>query len=366
MVDLQEHGITSPRFTENPAYKTTSNDYEVYPGELTEKGIFQMEEKGKQLRRDYIESNQFLPIEFKPQNFYLKSYRDEPSILSSYATVLGAYPDSVNWIQYQHMGGNSAAPFERNDEKNIRQTLGLSDSPSQLSTREATIWSEKNGRTFFNDPSTNCPQMQKQMSLNLDAANRKYTENKRFDALYEQMSHNFNVPESDLNFKNAHLYLDDYITSKANGKPVPQFEEQIVADQWMQSYYRKYYYEGLYGENTDLSRVASNHFFTYLLTAMYGKYKTSKGELSSDHYSNLKYSQFTGNENAMVAALKLMKDKSSDPVLPPTFGSTLRYELFEQGGQYYVQGTIDGKTANLEGDIDGIMPYEDFMNMIYK
>jgi hypothetical protein len=366
LVDLQEHGATAPRYTENPAYKVTSNNYQEFPGELTEQGIRQMEQIGKQLRRDYIQNNKFLPNEFKPQNFYLKAYRDEPSVLSSYSSMLGAYPDSINWVQYQHMQGFSQAPFEREDEKKVRNALGLGQDPSQLTTREATIWAEANGRTFFNDPHSNCPQMHRQMAQNLDIANRKYTQNRKFDALYEQMSNSLGVRQNELDFKNAHLYLDDYVTSQANGKPVPQFEEQIVADQWIQNYYRRYYFEGLFGEDNDLAKVASNHYFNYILTAMYGKYKTAKGEIDSDHYDNLKYAQFTGNEDLMIAAIKVLNEKNIDPVIPPKFGSTLRFELFENGGQYFVKGTFDGKKLNMEGDTDGIIPYEDFMKMIYN
>lgn len=363
---MLEHGSTAPRYTENPAYKTTSNKYEEFPGELTDRGIIQMEAIGKQLRREYIEQNQFLSNDFKPQNFYIKSYKDEPSVLSSYATMLGAYPDSISWIQFQHQGGFNEPPFTRDDELDIRKTLGLGNDPSKLSTREVTVWSETDGRTLFNDPLNNCPQMHKQMAQNLDIANSKYTANRRFDALYEEMEKTLNVPPNTLNFKNAHLYLDDYVTSQANGLPVPQFQEQVVADAWIQNYYRLYEYEGLYGTNSDLSRVAGNHFFSYVLTSMYGKYRTSKGELTNDHYDNLKYSQFTGNENAMIGAIKLLNDKETEPVYPPKFGSTMRFELYEQGGQYYVKATNDGLPANLQGDRDGVMPYEDFMKMIYK
>lgn len=336
------------------------------PGELTDQGILQMEKIGKDLRKEYIEDKQFLPNEFKPQNFYLKAYRDEPSVLSSYSSMLGAYPNSINWIQYQHMQGYSQAPFDRDDEEKVRNELGLGTNPSKLTTREATIWSEANGRTFFNDPVSNCPQMQKQMEQNLEAANKKYTENRRFDALYEEMGETFDVNKNDINFKTAHLYLDDYITSQSNEKPVPEFDEQVVADQWIKNYYRKYYYEGLYGDDNDLAKVASNHYFNYVLTSMYAKYKTDKGEINSDHYENLKYAQFTGNENAMIAAIKVLNEKNADPAMPPKFGSTIRYELFKDGDKYFVKGTLDGKPLNMNGDEDGVMPYEDFMNLVYN
>jgi hypothetical protein len=88
--------------------------------------------------------------------------------------------------------------------------------------------------------------------------------------------------------------------------------------------------------------------------------------LTNDHYENLKYSQFIGNENAMIGAIKLLNDKDTEPIYPPRFGSTLRFELYEQGGQYHVKVTADGQPVNLQGDRDGTMPYEQFMNMIYK
>jgi hypothetical protein len=366
VVDLLEHGVTSPRFTENPAYKVTSNSYEEFPGELTQPGVFQMEKFGQELRKEFIEQNQFLPNEFRPENFYHKSYKDQPSSMSAYATMLGAYPESVSWIQFQSMGSGSIdTPFTRDEESDVRKSLGLSENPNQLKNREMTIWAETDGRTFFNDPLNNCPQMHKDMAQNLDATNQKFTDNSRFDALYEEMEKTLGVPDNTLTFKNAHLYLDDYVSAQANNKPFPQFEEQIVADSWISNYYRRYYYEGKYGDNLDLSRVASNHFFNYVLTAIYGKYKTAKGEVKNDHYEHLKYAQFVGNENSLIAADKLLNDNPEDPILPPRFGSNLRFELFENGGEYFVKTTIDGNPVKIKGDIDGVLPYDTFMKHIY-
>ena len=179
VVDLLEHGVTSPRFTENPAYKVTNNRYEEFPGELTQPGVFMMEKFGQELRKEFIEQKQFLPNDFKPENFYHKSYKDQPSTMSAYATMLGAYPQSVSWIQFQSMGkGSIDNPFTRDEEADMRKSLGLSDNPSELSNREMTIWSETDGRTFFNDPLNNCPQMHRDMDKNLDATNEKYTDNR--------------------------------------------------------------------------------------------------------------------------------------------------------------------------------------------
>lgn len=69
------HGITAPRFTENPEYKVTSNSYNEYEGEITKEGALQMEQFGKQLRKEFITENQLLPNDYKPENFYHKVYR---------------------------------------------------------------------------------------------------------------------------------------------------------------------------------------------------------------------------------------------------------------------------------------------------
>ena len=67
--------MTAPRFTENPEYKVTSNSYNEDEGELTKEGDLQMEQFGKQLRREFIGDNQLLPNDYKPENFYHKVYK---------------------------------------------------------------------------------------------------------------------------------------------------------------------------------------------------------------------------------------------------------------------------------------------------
>lgn len=362
-----EHGATAPRYTQNPNYRVTSNTYKELPGELTDPGSLQMERKGKKFKQEFIDEKKLLPNEFRPENFYHKTYNDQPSPLSAYAFMLGAYPDSIAWIQFQTMGGPATEPpYTMEEEIDVRKDLSLTTTPNKLSTRDMTIMSETSGRTFFNDPKNNCPQMHKEMVENLDVATSKYTDNKRFDALYEEMEKTLGVPDNTLTFKNAHLYLDDYSCAQANGLPYPKFEEQEVVNAWISNYYRRYYYEGRMGNSLDLSRVLSNRFFTYLLTTMYGKYKVARGEIKNDHYDHLKYAQFTGNENALISADKLINDNPSDPILPPRFGSTMRFELFEDGGRYYVKSTMDEDPVKIKGDIDGIIPYEDFMKHIYS
>ena len=363
VVDLMKHGATAPRYTANPIYSVTKSTYKEDPGELTDEGTIQMERHGKDLAQEFIVQNKFLPDTFQPENFYQKTYSDEPSVMSAYATMLGAYPDSVSWIQYSSIDSDSnAAPFAREEELEVRRALRLSTEPNRLTTREMTIWSEEEGQTFFNDPTSNCPQLQRDFDSHLDQANNKYSTNQKFDGLYEDMSETFGIPEDKLNFKTAHIYLDDYTTAKANNKPVPKFLDDGATNQQIKNYYHAYEYEGKFGGDTADARIVSNNFLNYVMTTMYGKVQVDKGNIDNDHYNHIKYSQFVGNENAMVAATKMLGITVDGD---PDFASKLRFELYESQGEHYVKSTYDGKPFNLGGSSDGIMKYDDFMKNLY-
>lgn len=364
LIDLMKHSITTPRFTDNPIYKVTNADYSEGPGELTEEGILKMQEQGVSLQNSFISDNKFLPDKFLPENFYHKTYSDEPSVMSAYSSMLGTYPESIAWTQHVSIDSSSnLGPFERDDELQVRRAMRLTDSPSKLTTRDITVWSEEEGRTFFNDPSINCPQLQRDFDSNLDLANKKYSQNGKYDDLYEDMSETFGIPQDKIDFKTAHLYLDDYITAKANGKQTPKFLEPGTTESLIKNYYKDYEYEGKYGPDTSNARVVSNNFFNYVMTSMYGKTQVDKGTIQNDHYSHLKYAQFIGNENALVAATKML----DIPVTrDPDFGSTLRFELYEAGGENYVKTTYEGKPVAIGGANDGIMKYDAFMKLLYQ
>lgn len=278
--------------------------------------------------------------------------------------MLGAYPNSVSRIQFQAMGsGVTTAPYTLEEENGVRRTLGLTDSPNQMSTREVSEWSEINDRTFFNYPSVDCSQLQKDFTTNLDAANQKYTTNKQFEGLYEDMASTLNISKDKLNFKTAHLYLDDYVVGQANKRQVPAFPEQVLEDQRIKNYYKTFEYEGEYGNSNSVSRVVSHNFLNYVLTTMYGKVQSLKRNIDNSHYQNLKYSQFVGNENLLVASNRML---GVDPQDPPKFGDNLRFELYESQGQYYVKTTENGNPVRFAGTSDGVLSFEAFSNFVYQ
>lgn len=259
--------------------------------------------------------------------------------------------------------GTTTAPYTRQDEITLRSAVGLSDSPSQVSTREVAEWSEIEDRTFFNYPAVGCSQLQKDFTSNLDAANQKYTSNKQFEPLHEDMVNTLGVSKDKLNFKTAHLYLDDYVVGQANKRQVPAFAEQTLADQRIKNYYKTFVYEGELGNSNSVSRVVSHSFLNYVLTAMYGKVQSLKQNIDNSHYQNLKYSQFVGNENLFAASNRML---GVDPQGPPRFGDNLRFELYESQGQYYVKTTENGSPVRFAGTADGVLSFEAFSNFVYQ
>ena len=278
--------------------------------------------------------------------------------------MLGAYPSSVSWIQFQAMGSGAAvAPYTRDEEIGLRRTLSLTDAPSQMSTREVAEWSEINDRTFFNYPAAGCSQLQKDFTSNLDAANQKYTSSKQFEGLYQDMASTLGVSRDKLNFKTAHVYLDDYVVGQANKRQVPVFPEQALEDQRIKDYYKTFEYEGQLGSSNSVARVVSHSFLNYVLTTMYGKVQSLKQNIDNSHYQNLKYSQFVGNENLLAASNRML---GADPQGPPKFGDNLRFELYESQGQYYVKTTQNGSPVRFAGTSDGVLSFEAFSNFVYQ
>ena len=177
------------------------------------------------------------------------------------------------------------------------------------------------------------------------------------------MASTLGVSKDKLNFKTAHLYLDDYVVGQANGRQVPAFPEQALEDQRIKNYHKTFEYEGELGSSNSIARVVSHSFLNYVLTKMYGKVQSLKQNNDNSHYQNLKYSQFVGNENLLVASNRML---GVDPQGPPKFGDNLRFELYESQGQYYVKTTEYGSPVCFAGTSDGVLSFEAFSNFVYQ
>ena len=150
---------------------------------------------------------------------------------------------------------------------------------------------------------------------------------------------------------------------QANKREVPAFPEQVLEDQRIKNYYKTFEYEGEYGNSNSVARVVSHNFLNYLLTTMYGKVQSLKRNIDNSHYQNLKYSQFVGNENLLVASNRMLGVDSQDS---PKFGDNLRFELYESQGQYYIKTTENGNPVRFAGTSDGVLSFEAFNNFVYQ
>ena len=113
------------------------------------------------------------------------------------------------------------------------------------------------------------------MTTNLNTANQKYTTNKQFEGLYEDMASTLSISKDKLNFKTAHLYLDDYVVGQANKREVPAFPEQVLEDQRIKNYYKTFEYEGEYGKAIQLQESSHTTFSIMSWQRCMGRYNLS-------------------------------------------------------------------------------------------
>lgn len=73
-----------------------------------------------------------------------------------------------------------------------------------------------------------------------------------FDELYQMFYDDFGVDKSKdpITFRNAHYYVDDYMTAERLGvDPEKDFEDPAKAKELMKKYQNAYLYEGVVGAN---------------------------------------------------------------------------------------------------------------------
>lgn len=95
-VDLVRHGARAPLYEIPYSPYVWKNG----TGELTEEGINQEIQLGKELRNKYVTQNHLLPKIYDPKTIYIRSTEVKRTIISAHSLLLGLYPikmrDSVN------------------------------------------------------------------------------------------------------------------------------------------------------------------------------------------------------------------------------------------------------------------------------
>lgn len=354
-MDISNHGAAGSKYASNSEYDVTGNNHFSKSGQLTAAGMKQMYDSGKSFKSEYIDQQKFMPSKFDPEAVYYHSVYDQASLMSAYSFNLGAYPDSVSYLEFTD--GISGQSNAKTHENSVRTTLGLNSSPSSGS-KNVPIKTEE-GFMYWREPSTQCPGVNNKVQANLSSAKRTY--DGKYRNLFSELASKFGKSSTKMSFDTAHLYLDDYQKAQQAGASYPKFSNQHSINSQIESYERDYFYEGVLGGN-HISRVISSPILNYLFVTTFAKMEIAQKKLNSAKFQKLKYAHFFADDIPFASLLKTLGYSESKAPRP---AETIRFELFMTNGKQYVRATVNGEAMNIKGAQNGIMEMETFFRTIY-
>ena len=354
VMDISNHGASGSKYASDPEYDVTNNNFSK-SGQLTATGMKQMYDSGKSFKSEYIDQQRFMSSKFDPEAVYYHSVVDQSSLMSAYSFNLGAYPDSVSYLEFTD--GLSGQANAKTHETNVRTSLGLSNSPS-YGSKNIPVKTEE-GFMYWRDPSTQCSGVDRKVQSNLESAKRTY--DGKYRNLYSQLASKFGKSSNKFSFETTHLYLDDYEKAQQAGASYPKFPNQQSINSQIDNYERDYYYEGVLGGN-HISRVISSPVLNYLFVTTFAKSEIAQKKLNSSKFQKLKYAHFFSDD---IPFASLLKTLGYSETKAPSPAETMRFELFSTNGKQYVRWTVDGEVMNIKGAQNGILDLDTFFRTIY-
>jgi outer membrane biosynthesis protein TonB len=349
-MDVSMHGDTYAQFANNKEYDVTGNSYPKN-GDLSADGIKQMYKLGQDFKKEYVDKQKFMSSSFDPNSVFLQSIKDQPGLMSAYAFMLGAYPDSTGYL-------NLKMDNALEHQKLVRKTVGLSETPSR-GTQSVSVATDE-GFLYWTNPAKQCPALYKKIQAHLSSGGEAL--DSEYQAkLYPQLAAQFSKPASKFTFASTHYYLDDYLVAQRTGSKYPQFSNQKNIDKLIEEYERDYYYEGILGGN-EISRVVATPLINYLLINNFAQGEVARGTLKDPKLAALKHSHFFTNEVGFAAFLKAIGYPQGSA---PKGAQNIRFELFKTNGRYFVRSTLDGNPLNFVSSEHGIFELDEFLKTIF-
>ena len=287
---------------------------------------------GQNFRLEYIEKQRFMSPTYNPSSLYLQSIKDQPSLMSTYAFMLGVYPQCISFL-------NLKMSNALDHQKVVRKTLGLPENPPR-GAKSISISSD-DGFLFWTNPAQQCPGIDKKMQYHLGSAGQAlgngYSSN-----LFPILASQFQKPQSKITFATAHHYLDDYVKSQRSGLEYPAFRNQASMDKLIDEYEKDYFYEGLLGGN-EVARVIATPLLNFAMIKNFGKSQVEAGALRDNSLKSLQHAHFFSNKIGFAALLKAIGYPQGSA---PRGGQNIRFELFETDRKMFVRTTLDDQPLN--------------------
>ena len=202
------HSERTPMFTGDSHFDITKNNYNQGTNELTLNGLRNAFMQGENFKDQYSNHhNKFLPEAYNPSDYFIRSYPGNPSIMSSYAFVMGTDPELANGLGLieEERGQGSVTNKDIDD---TRKALFL-DRPSDYS-KPIYIHAGNSDGFFYRDIQTMYPGLSRDFDQNMEEASQEF-ENKYGTRLYFTIATMMGKSRGEVNFFNLSKYLDDYI-----------------------------------------------------------------------------------------------------------------------------------------------------------
>lgn len=344
----------TPLYTD-PRFNITKNNYNQGANQLTLEGLRNSFGQGGAFKDLYTSHHDdFLSPWYEPTEYFVRSFPDNPSIMTAYSFMLGTNPPQVEGLGLIREKKDTA-PLRDAHVDDTRRALYL-DRPVD-GAQPAFVHTGNSDGFFYRDIEKMYPGIKKDVDYNMNAAKQEF-EQKHGEEFFYRLARMMNVAAEDIDFDNIAQYLDDYICAVANGKPTYPFN----FDNEMKNYISEYYYflinHGLLRDPALNKVIAHPLLYSMLREILFKAQDETEISRWEGPCVTSKVSLAFGNRLTYLAALRVLNiDK--DIIYNPGWGDQLTIELFLRDGEWFVRVFNNNKVVAL-GTRTGDIPLDYF------
>lgn len=343
MLEITRHGARTPVGKGSKLLNTT---WETGEGQLTWTGERQHYLQGVRLRKKYIDELKFLPEEFDPRYFYIRSTDYNRTIMSAYSQMLGLYPLYKGPVfSSSDVRSHSIPPFDLDASTRdfVSQYDVLEKRYSPFPIHVATLTEDYLLRGYSTGL---CPIIEDLKAVAFQEGHERTKES--LEPLYEQMRDVWGINKDYVHLDGAEQYLDTYIMAHFEQKPIENDISKEAQD-LIDKYFWSLFYDGIYG-NPKVAYLSSTTFLNYVIDNFKSKVDAYEDpSKASEFHKNIKHIYLSAHDTTVAAYLAALDLQNTQKSLPPLASLTL-IELFKRGDKYYLNWNMDGEFLNINGN----------------
>ena len=346
-------------FTYDQRYNITKNNYRQGLDQLTLNGLRNEYTQGEVFKDLYITQNRgFLSKEYNPSEYFVRSYPDNPSVMSAYAFLLGTDPKYVEGIGLIQEKG-AIPPLSNAQVDDTRRALYLSKNEDKA--KPAYVYSGNSDGFFFKDIQSMYPGIQRDFEKNIHEASVEY-QSKTKNRLFEVLSNQMNVPASEITFYSLAKYLDDYICAYSNERSTIPFNFDKNTEEMVSEYFTYLIKHGMLRDQALNKVIAHPFLYSLLREIMFKAQPQSEFSKWEGPWVTSKASLSFGNRLTFLAALEVL-NLDQDINYVPGWGDQLTFELFEEDRKLFIRIFINQKLVT-QLSRDGVIPLNQFIDYV--